>query len=192
MLTTIIQLLVLGTAIICLGSFIYGMQSFFVKPDRLNLGMSAVYVFNFIFGALHIGAITFCFHYNPLNNAFGILLYLTAIFIFWWAISVNRKKHLTFAFSSDLPEHLVTTGPYRWIRHPFYFAYLCAWIAGATAISDYRLLVAFFVTLWLYWRAAKEEEDKFYLSSLNVEYSLYKEQAGMFWPNFFRRQSALK
>jgi protein-S-isoprenylcysteine O-methyltransferase Ste14 len=183
-----LHLLLLLSAIFCLGSFIYGAQCFFVKPEKKNIGLVMIYVCNAIFGGMHWLAIGFLYTFNPIAYTVGLVLYGCAVSLFWWAISVNRKKPLTFAFTNDKPEHLIATGPYRYVRHPFYVSYLIAWIAGAVSISQYWLLIAFCVTFVLYLDAALREERKFSSSDLSTQYAQYQSQVGMFLPLFGRRQ----
>jgi hypothetical protein len=52
----------------------------------------------------------------------GAGLFVLALALFWAAIQVHRRRPPYLAFSPFTPEHIVETGPYRLIRHPFYAA----------------------------------------------------------------------
>jgi len=113
----------------------------------------------------------------------GALLYLWSLGLYWWAIRTNSAARLSAAFSSDLPAHLVKDGPYRFIRHPFYCAYALAWSAGAVATARWWLLPTVAVMLFIYWKAAMIEEQKFSRSSLAADYQRYRERTAWLVPN---------
>jgi protein-S-isoprenylcysteine O-methyltransferase Ste14 len=114
----------------------------------------------------------------------ALLVYFTSAMLFGLAREVNRAKLLSAAYSNDLPQHLVTQGPYRFVRHPFYVSYCLTWLAGAIACSSTLLIVVFAWMFILYCRAARFEERKFAASRLAKLYSAYCEEAGMLTPRW--------
>jgi protein-S-isoprenylcysteine O-methyltransferase Ste14 len=76
---------------------------------------------------------------------------------------------------------LVTKGPYRWVRHPFYDAVAMAVVANALAAANWFLLtggVLTFVLLWI--RTAREE--KRLISRFGDAYRDYMSRTGRFLP----------
>ena len=69
-------------------------------------------------------------------NAAAWVLFLVDFTLFWWTVRVNAAHPLTLAFSIDQPSFLQQAGPYRFVRHPFYFSYVVFWIATAVASSN--------------------------------------------------------
>jgi protein-S-isoprenylcysteine O-methyltransferase Ste14 len=112
------------------------------------------------------------------------LLYLASLVLFWAAGNANRTRWLSVAYSSDVPQHLVNCGPYRFIRHPYYASYCLTWLAGAISVAQSRsmVFVTFLLMTLLYVRAAKFEENKYSGSLLADDYQSYKRQTGMFIP----------
>lgn len=175
---------VLLAALTCFVSFAWAMKKFFVKPDGKTQGMQAIYGFGSAFTLLHLGMILFRYEYRFGMTVAGITLYALALALFWWAIEVNRTKPLSFAFSKDRPQHLVVSGPYRHMRHPFYCAYTLAWLAGAVVVPEPWLLLTAAWMFVLYRRAAMMEEDKFAESEFADAYAEYRRKTWMFLPRF--------
>jgi protein-S-isoprenylcysteine O-methyltransferase Ste14 len=81
---------------------------------------------------------------------------------------------------------LVETGPYRWIRHPIYAAYLINYIGGGLLSSNWVLTVVpvIMFALMVIMRMGKEEkvmEEKF-----GQKYIAYKERTGRLLPRIKR------
>jgi protein-S-isoprenylcysteine O-methyltransferase Ste14 len=58
-----------------------------------------------------------------------------------WAMAVNPFFSPVVRIQSERGHHLVTTGPYRFVRHPGYFAMMIAMPASALAIGSWLALV---------------------------------------------------
>jgi protein-S-isoprenylcysteine O-methyltransferase Ste14 len=114
----------------------------------------------------------------------GLALYASAAWLFVAALRATRGCCLTVAFTADAPRQLVSTGPYRYIRHPFYACYCLTWLASAASTHSVALLVVFVCMTLLYRWAARFEEEKFSQSELATEYARYRERSGIFLPVF--------
>lgn len=165
-----------------LASFGWGMSKFFLKPTGDTAGMKVIRAFSTVTALLHLAAIlvTPC---KPTQSLVAAAMYASGLALFFWAISANRKRSLSAAFSQDLPSHLVTWGPYRMIRHPFYTAYLMAWTAGYLGTGRLWLLPTLAGMIIVYFTAALKEEDKFASSRLAEQYRTYQQCTGRFLPN---------
>jgi protein-S-isoprenylcysteine O-methyltransferase Ste14 len=175
-----LRLAALGLALLTFASFVWAIRRLFVTTGGLRGGMRAIAVGGALSMALHLAAIA-AGHAGPLA-ALGLVLYGLALALFWSAVGVTAARPLSIAFSTDRPRHLLAVGPYARIRHPFYAAYLLAWIAGTLASGQSWLLLTVAGMGALYVRAARFEESKFAASPLAAEYARYKHRAGMFWP----------
>ena len=83
---------------------------------------------------------------------------------------VTRKTHT-----------LVTRGPYRWVRHPFYdSAALCILANSLVAANWFLLLTGMLALLLLVVRTRKEEENL--LKRFGDDYRAYMQRTGRFWP----------
>jgi protein-S-isoprenylcysteine O-methyltransferase Ste14 len=115
----------------------------------------------------------------------GVIVQLLSYGLFWSAISATRDAALLAAFTPLSPHSLVTSGPYRVVRHPFYSSYLLFWVGLAICTwSVWALvpLVGMFVT---YLQAAMDEERKFGQTALAKDYSQYMAKTARFIPGIF-------
>jgi protein-S-isoprenylcysteine O-methyltransferase Ste14 len=109
-------------------------------------------------------------------------LYGLAYLLFWWALRAHGRAKPAFVFTQPSPSSFCRCGPYRYIRHPLYAAYLLAWSVPPLVTQQWWLLAT---TVWmalLYTVAAHQEEHAFAQSPFAQEYQHYRRQAGMFWP----------
>ena len=106
--------------------------------------------------------------------------------LFSWAATTVRKHGLGLALPAGAATatYLETGGPYRSIRHPFYASYLLCllggWlVAGVASIGVFVALSGF-----VYWQAARREEQAFAGGPLAEAYRAYAARTGMFLPRF--------
>jgi protein-S-isoprenylcysteine O-methyltransferase Ste14 len=84
---------------------------------------------------------------------------------------------------------LVTIGPYRWIRHPFYSSLALAVVANALTAANWFLFVTGgLVFTLLVIRCGREEENL--ISRFGDQYRIYMQRTGRFLPRI-RRQRRL-
>jgi protein-S-isoprenylcysteine O-methyltransferase Ste14 len=113
---------------------------------------------------------------NALARTAGVAFWLVGACIGFWPL-----WHLRKAFSIE-PEArvLVTSGPYRWARHPIYAMYLLInaglWLRHPT-LPFALVLLAWVVLLLLRIRA----EEQVLLAAF-PEYRIYRERVGAFGP----------
>lgn len=167
----------------CLGSFTWAMRKFFVKPEQATRGLRVTLLAGFLCAIANFAVIGLAPRLNLPAIVAGVALYCLSLAIFWWTIGSHRSKPLAACFSKDEQLHLVQHGPYRITRHPFYFSYLLAWLAGAVATLSPWLGAAFVGMFILYLTAARGEEKKFASSSLGDAYANYCSSTGQFFPN---------
>lgn len=159
---------------------------FHFKPSLGNpksIGMTLITI---------LGTVSFCtVSFSILANSevwaasagAATILFLFSQFMFWWAVYATRRQGFGLAFSGRMPRALLQTGPYRYIRHPFYLAYSTFWLAGVIAANRAGLLLIVLLMIGLYYRAASLEESKFEESPLlSADYAKYKRTTGMFFP----------
>ncbi len=167
----------------CLASFAWAMRRFFVQPAGLTGGMQAIQYCGIVFGLLHIAAIATTWGISLGRGSAGVVLYLAALGLFWWAIRASLGRPLSAAFSPDLPAHLVAHGPYKLVRHPLYCSYLLCWLAGWVVTARLWLAPTVAVMLVIYLAAARQEEKKFMRSPLAESYVRYRARTGLLVPN---------
>jgi protein-S-isoprenylcysteine O-methyltransferase Ste14 len=117
----------------------------------------------------------------------GLALLALAHMLFWSAVACHGGDRPRVAFAADAPRRLVRSGPYRWVRHPFYLAYTVAWLAGAVMTAAPWLVATAIVMFFVYRSAALAEEVGFLSSDLAEEYREYQRRTGMFIPRLSTR-----
>lgn len=114
----------------------------------------------------------------------GLAICGLSLWLFYAAIAASRDARLKMAFDVENPHGLVTIGPYRYLRHPFYTSYLIFWVGFAVATWSAWTLIPLAVILVIYVRAALGEEAKFSRTPMAEEYAAYRQRTGFFWPKF--------
>ncbi len=119
---------------------------------------------------------------NPLLFALGCVGLIAALALFEWARRTVRGRFFSWIFSTDTPTFLCTSGPFAYVRNPFYTSYLLT--MAATVILQPRVFrVAVFLGMVVYFTAAAwHEERKFARSAVATDYAHYKERTGRFLP----------
>ncbi len=177
---------VLSAFAACLLSFNWGIYRFFTEPSGSNSGIDTIKLLGTAFGLTSVAGIPLFGIATVPSGLTALLICAASLALFWSAIRANRTRPLSFAFSEDEPRHLVNTGPYRWIRHPFYSAYLLAWLAVPVATLQPLMLVPLLAMGAIYVSAARVEEQKFAASALAAAYARYRDATGAFMPKPWR------
>jgi protein-S-isoprenylcysteine O-methyltransferase Ste14 len=114
-----------------------------------------------------------------LIGAGGLLLSLA---LYQWAAISIRGRVFSYAGNTDLPQFVHRSGPYAYVRNPFYLSYLLAEIAtvvmGPSVSGGVIVVLATVYFQWL----ARYEEGKFARSPVAVEYAQYKASTGRLLP----------
>lgn len=165
----------------CFAGFGWAMVGHFRPAGKPRAGMLFTAATVPVFAALHLWAI----FTKPLPGApLGLILYAAGAGLFWQTIAVTRGLNLAACFQGAVPERIVCTGPYHFIRHPFYVSYLLVWIGGFAATGWWPLAVTAIVMGTVYYRAARQEEHAFLNSQHAAAYSNYMRKIGAFVPRF--------
>ena len=167
----------------CLCSYIAAGSMFFKRPPKLTSGMKLAGLTTVTFGALHFWAVAVTKDIPFLNGCIAIALYVCSLALFWDALRTHRANTLPTCFSSNDSPHLVTDGPYRFVRHPIYCAYLLTWCAGLAGSQNLWLIPTVLVMFVIYGVAAYSEEAMLSQSSVAQQYRDYRSRTGGFVPN---------
>ncbi|MCB0413733.1 MAG: hypothetical protein KDD50_05335, partial [Bdellovibrionales bacterium] len=65
-----------------------------------------------------------------------------ATLVFWKTTLFTKKNKLSLAFSKDLPEMIYKTGPYSFLRHPFYFSYLLCYTSVSLLLLNPLIFIS--------------------------------------------------
>lgn len=91
----------------------------------------------------------------------------------WSTVLQLRESHV-----------LITTGPYRWIRHPMYFALMLCFLNLAIISAVWPLLLLAIGTMPFFFRVTVKEEVMM-IGQFGDEYREYMKHTGRFIPQLF-------
>lgn len=122
------------------------------------------------------------------SDTFSVLSVICAVLsmllINWSVLTHKTSIPLWHQESHQLPSELVTNGPYQFLRHPFYSAYLLlffaslfSWFHWSTLILCLWGVVAISIT-------ASAEEKTLLDTELGKAYALYRKKTGFLLPKF--------
>ncbi len=108
-----------------------------------------------------------------------------ALMFIWGALLVwtfqSLGNNLTDTVVTRKAHTLVTTGPYRYVRHPFYLTILVAVVGAALAMANWFFLLAGAVPLAFLFVRTRIEEEKL-VERFGDDYREYMRRVGRFVP----------
>ena len=131
--------------------------------------------------ALHVGRTPF----SPGQAVAGLAGLAASLGLFEWAKRTIRGRFFSYIFSSDVPDFVCTTGPYAYVRNPFYLSYLMAYASAVVMTPDVVTGGVLVVMTIYFWSAARFEERKFMVSERAEEYEAYRRRPGRFMPRLW-------
>ena len=115
----------------------------------------------------------------------GAAVGLFALLLLYWTLT-SLGKNLTDTVAIRVQHTLVTNGPYRWVRHPFYVAVLLLICAAALLSANWFLGgIGLFVFLLLAMIRISIEERKL-VERFGEEYRSYMKRTRRFLPRLWK------
>jgi len=88
----------------------------------------------------------------------GLLAVAAALAVVVWAMAVNRFFSPVIRIQTDRGHHLVTSGPYRYVRHPAYAAFPLVMVGSGLALGSWlAALIGLLLVVPVLRRAALED-----------------------------------
>lgn len=110
----------------------------------------------------------------------GFILIAVWGVLFVWTFQ-TLGKNLTDTVVTRKDHTLVTTGPYRYVRHPFYLSFLIAVIGGGIVTANWYLFLTSLLPFAFLVARTRIEEEKL-VERFGDEYREYMSRTGRFWP----------
>jgi protein-S-isoprenylcysteine O-methyltransferase Ste14 len=110
----------------------------------------------------------------------GFILIAVWGVLFVWTFQ-TLGKNLTDTVVTRMEHTLVTTGPYRYVRHPFYLSFLIAVIGGGIVTANWYLFLTSLLPFAFLVARTRIEEEKL-VERFGDEYREYMARTGRFWP----------
>lgn len=139
---------------------------------RLAIIVIAVIVFRVI----KPGSVTI---HNPVLEAVGTVLFVAGIgFAVWARVHIGRNWGMPMSSKED--RELVTSGPYRFVRHPIYSGILLA-VLG-TSLATYISVLVVFAVMAAYFIYSATVEERMMATEFPTDYPSYRERTKMLIP----------
>lgn len=122
---------------------------------------------------------------NALLHAAGVVLWASGCAGVLWCVRVMRGQ--TGADGMVDGHRLVTTGPYRFVRHPMYLSVLVCFAGSTIAIGSYVIATVTLVFLPIAISWAATEERLLASSGLGQQFQDYQRRAGRLVPRLRHR-----
>ncbi len=116
----------------------------------------------------------------------SIMFFTASLIVFWWCIRTVRN--IGFAMSATI-ETLHVSGPFKFVRHPFYTSYCLTWLGTSVMFNSIELWITLAYLLAFYYRVASAEELIILKSQYSREYQAYSQRVGMFLPRITKWKS---
>jgi protein-S-isoprenylcysteine O-methyltransferase Ste14 len=110
----------------------------------------------------------------------GVAIASVAMFLWIWTFH-HLGKNLTDTVVTRKNHTLITSGPYRWVRHPFYIAFLLLTLANTLTTANWFIFITGCLTFLLIFLRTRKEEANLILR-FGDEYRTYMHRTGRFFP----------
>jgi protein-S-isoprenylcysteine O-methyltransferase Ste14 len=122
---------------------------------RLPVNGATALVAFLLVHALHGGGLTV---HSPVLGAIGAALFASGLLVAVWA-RIHLGRNWGMPMTQRAEPELITSGPYRFVRHPIYSGLLLGLIGTALATDLLGLILAVLLGAYFYYSASVEEKN---------------------------------
>lgn len=166
-------------------SFILGALNIFEKPTNPDWKLKLMSLSTLLFMAGQVLMVYTSTTLSFYSTIWGVPIILIGLLLFLWtarSIIQHSSDKLSPIYSKEDATKILTEGPFHYIRHPFYAAYILSFLGGAiTANTAWAFLICLPISL-IYGFAAHTEEAQLARGPKAEEYLAYKKKTGKFFP----------
>lgn len=114
----------------------------------------------------------------------GLAVGVACVPFLWWVFSsIGSNVSETILTKSD--HHLVTHGPYHWIRHPLYAGALLAFFSLGLMASNALMLGLVAIATIIFSTVVIPREEERLVAKFGADYSTYRRSTGSLLPKIF-------
>lgn len=117
--------------------------------------------------------------HSPVLGAIGAVVLVSGLVLAVWA-RINLGRNWGMPMTQRVEPELVTSGPYRFVRHPIYLGLLLGVIGTALATDLLGLIVAVVLTAYFFYSASVEEKNL--IAAFPSAYPAYRAATKMLIP----------
>jgi protein-S-isoprenylcysteine O-methyltransferase Ste14 len=114
----------------------------------------------------------------------GVIFALCSVMLYEWTRRTVVERNFYVGLSGEVPGDVCDTGPYRFVRHPFYLSYMLAFLGVAVAFPSLIVSGVCALNIGLFVYMALDDERVLLASTMAVDYKSFKMRVGMFLPRF--------
>lgn len=111
----------------------------------------------------------------------GVFITLLAVALQYWSV-ITLSKYYTRTLVMLKNQHIVQTGPYKFVRHPGYLGYLLGGIGFGLSASNWIVLLTIETIMLIVLRYRIKAEEKMLLDSFGQQYKNYMKETKMLIP----------
>ena len=145
---------------------------FFIAPVVLLLGALGIVEMPPLYGGTKLF----------MTQAVAVILSAVSIGLIAMTVGTHRIPLALWHQENDAPAQIVTWGPYKRIRHPFYTSFLLAFLAAIFAMPHPLTLACLLYAIVALSLTAGREEARLADSEFGDEYLRYMAVSGRFFP----------
>jgi protein-S-isoprenylcysteine O-methyltransferase Ste14 len=116
---------------------------------------------------------------------FGVCLGALAIPSAWWLFR-NLGRNVSETVLTKMGHELVTTGPYRWVRHPLYMTGSTMFIAVGLMAANWFILALAVLVVFLVRLLVVPREEQALIAKFGDDYRAYMARTGGMMPRLTR------
>jgi protein-S-isoprenylcysteine O-methyltransferase Ste14 len=117
--------------------------------------------------------------HSPVLGAIGAVVFASGIALAIWA-RIHLGRNWGMPMTQKAEPELVTSGPYRFVRHPIYSGLLLALLGTALATNLIGLLIVAVLGTYFYYSASVEEKNL--VATFPAAYPAYRNSTKMLIP----------
>src|SRR5271167_1121310 len=114
----------------------------------------------------------------------GMALALISFVLYEWAWRTVIDRNFYTGLGGEVPAAVCESGPYKFLRHPFYLSYMVAFLGAAAAFPSLVTALVSIACIGLFVYMAIDDERVLLRSALAEDYESYRQRVGMFLPRF--------
>jgi len=111
----------------------------------------------------------------------GVAIAVCGAVVWVWAVH-HLGKNLTDTVVTRRQHFLVTTGPYGWVRHPFYVGCVLVLLGVSLAMANWFILLASSIAWFAFLLPRTRIEEQKLLERFGDDYRSYMRRVGRFLP----------
>ncbi len=112
----------------------------------------------------------------------GMLLALISLVLYEWTRRTVIDRNFYTGLGGEVPAAVCESGPYKYLRHPFYLSYMIAFLGAAAAFPSLVTVAVSALGIALFVYMAFDDERVLLQSKLAADYQTYRKRVGRFMP----------